>query len=117
MVQQLTGPQSWLARIAAVLALGLAVVAALALSAFFFGFFLVLAGIIAAWLGWQRWRLRHLIRKRRRANPAQDHGRPQIIQGEYEVVDDTASGVTVKQKSDQDASPNRTRDVERGPRH
>ena len=80
---------SWLARIGAALALGLAVVGGLALSAFFFGFFLILAALVAAWLGWQRWRLRKHLRK----NPAQNN-QAVIIQGEYEVLEEKLSQKT-----------------------
>ena len=77
---------SWLARIGAALALGLAVVAGLALSAFFFGFFLILAALVAIWLGWQRWRIRKHLRK----NPPST-GQAVIIQGEYEVIEEAKS--------------------------
>ena len=54
MLNRSAGNPSLLARIGAGIAVVLAVIAGLALSAFFFGFFLVVAGLFAAWLGWQR---------------------------------------------------------------
>jgi len=73
-----------LARIGAGLALLLAIVAGLALSAFFFGFFLIIAALLALWLGWQRWRIRKHLRKRGQTQ----QGQAVIIQGEYEVIDE-----------------------------
>ncbi len=75
-----TGKLSWLQRLGAVVVLVLAVIAGLALSAFLFGFLLVLAAAGSLWLGWQRWRL-----KRRRAGSSQSHSTA-VIQGEYEVI-------------------------------
>lgn len=74
----------WLSKLAAGLILVAAIVAGVALSAFFFGFFLVLAAIAGLWLWWQQWRLRR--RMHRRAQQTDRH----IIQGEYEVVEDDA---------------------------
>lgn len=86
MLNRSAGNPSLLARIGAGIAVVLAVVAGLALSAFFFGFFLVVAGLFAAWLGWQRWRLRKHLRK----NPAAQ-GQTTVIQGEYEVIENVSS--------------------------
>lgn len=90
----------WLSKLAAGLTLVAAVVAGVALSAFFFGFFLVLAAVMGLWILWQQWRIkRHL---RRHAQQAETYYR--VIQGEYKVVDD----------AEQDQSKSRSR---RSPRH
>lgn len=81
-----TNKPNWLARIGAALGLSAAIVAGLALSAFFLGFFLVLAALIAMWVGWQRWKIKkHL----RRQAAERGNNNPAVIQGEYEVVEDT----------------------------
>ena len=95
MIQKPVGNPGVLARIGAGIAVVLAVVAGLALSAFFFGFFLVVAGLFAAWLGWQRWRLRRHLGKNHQAQ-----GQAVIIQGEYEVIEDaTPPNATQSQRS------------------
>jgi membrane protein implicated in regulation of membrane protease activity len=97
MIQKSAGNPGVLARIGAGIAVALAVVAGLALSAFFFGFFLVVAGLFAAWLGWQRWRLRKHLRKNHQGKA---QGQAVIIQGEYEVVEDaTPPHATQSQRS------------------
>ncbi len=76
-----TQPPSWLARIGFALILTLTLVAAVALSAVFFALFVVLGLIGAGWLWWQRRRLY----KQARA------GQGDIIEVEYEILEDRHS--------------------------
>ncbi len=76
----------WLSKLVAGLVLVAAIVAGVALSAFFFGFFLVLAAVMGLWVWWQQWRLRR--RMRRHAGQTRTQTHRKVIQGEYEVVDD-----------------------------
>lgn len=83
------GSGSWLSRIGAAVVLVVALIVGAALSAFLFGFFLVLAAVAGLWLWWQQWRIRRKLR-RRAASGASAHGarghETRVIQGEYEVV-------------------------------
>ena len=76
----------WLSKLVAGLTLVAAIVAGVALSAFFFGFFLVLAAVMGLWIWWQQWRLKR--RMRRYADQTRSQTHRKVIQGEYEVVDD-----------------------------
>lgn len=83
------GGGSWLSRIGAAIVLAVAIIVGAALSAFLFGFFLVLAAVAGLWLWWQQWRIKRKLR-RRAASGTSAHGtrghETRVIQGEYEVV-------------------------------
>jgi uncharacterized membrane protein (UPF0182 family) len=76
-----THSPSWLARIGFTLILTLALVAAVALSAVFFALFVVLGLIGGVWLWWQRRRFYKQMRA----------GQGDIIEAEYEILEDRHS--------------------------
>lgn len=109
------GGGGWLSRVGAAVVLAVAIIVGAALSAFLFGFFLVLAAVAGLWLWWQQWRIKRKLR-RRAASGASAHGtrghETRVIQGEYEVVDEE----TVHREPRQDAPPRGDSHTARDPR-
>lgn len=103
------GSGSWLSRIGAAAVLAVAIIVGAALSAFLFGFFLVLAAVAGLWLWWQQWRLKRKLRRRAAAGASAHTTREyetRVIQGEYEVVDEE----TARQDDDpQSHDPHRSK--------
>ncbi len=101
----LPGGGGWLSKVlGALLAVGI-IVASAFLAAFFFGFFLVIVAIASIWLAWQRWRLRRWVRANRQHTQADDSAEPQVIIGEYEVIEEPESKRTgSKQHSKHEAN-------------